>query len=116
MKELAAAGVLWFGRRGSGRMGETARAKQREPPWARAWRENAGDGAWEGRGWEKGKGHPLSFTHSTLTASQLGPESWAKEAWGASRGPLCPRKALKWGRSWRAWRLPQVPQGGKEGG
>lgn len=45
------------------------------------------------------KGHPLSFTHSNHTASQQGPESWAEEAWGASGGPLCPRKALKWGRS-----------------
>ena len=71
MKELAAAGVLWFGRKGSGRMGETARAKQREPPWARAWRENAGDGEWEGRGWEKAISSP-----SLTPTSQ--PHSWGQ--------------------------------------
>ena len=70
---------MWFGRRGSGRMGETARAKQREPPWARAWREDARDGAWEGQGWEK---RPSTLLHS------LQPHSLTAGARVLGRGSL----------------------------
>lgn len=61
-------------------------------------RWDAGQGMGQGtgkmlkRGWERG--HLLSFTHCNLAAQ---PAPWAREVWVASRGPLCPRKALKWG-------------------
>lgn len=46
----------------------------------------------------------------------LGPESWAQEAWGVSRDPLCPRKALKWGTDPGGSGVsPKYPKGERRG-
>lgn len=73
MEEPEAEGALQFGRRG---------CRTRD---GSGHREDA-EGRTEGKG---------AISSPSLTPTQ--PTPWAREVWVASRGPLCPRKALKWG-------------------
>lgn len=108
-------------------LGASAKLSLKGPPVEQRWRSwklhrlcslgegDAGQGMGQGtgkmlkRGWERGR--LFSFTHSHPAAQ---PAPWAREVWVASRGPLCPRKALKWGADLgNLASLPNTPRCGK---
>lgn len=92
MEEPEAEGALQFGRRGC--------------------RTRDGSGHSEdAEGRTDGKGGISCPSLSPTQPTQ--PTPWAREVWVASRGPLCPRKALKWGTDLgKLASLPNTPRGG----
>lgn len=91
MEEPEAKGALQFGRRG---------CRTRD---GSGHREDA-----EGR--TDGKGGISCPSLTPTQPTQATP--WAREVWVASRGPLCPRKALKWGTDLgKLASLPNAPRG-----